>query len=404
MEEQSKNRPPGLRFNGKRPVWRASKAAIAAGYPLKSVHLSRHADNPARLREYCERLQAEMLSWMAGKKTKVGYGFDGTFRSLLDVYQTDPQSSYRKLKRSSRQPYDVYIRMMRAEIGERLIDACDGRDVDRWFAAWSAAPAEDQPRQVAKARMAIAVLKAALTFGIMCRKPGCAEFRAVIDAMRFEGLPPRKFVLSADQVTAARTAARAAGHPGAALAYAVQFEGTVRQWDVTGQWVPLDDRAASAVIFKGMKWIGPTWANVDENLILRFTPTKTENTTAPEIVVDLRACPMVMEELQDVPQTARNGPLIVDRAKGRPYSADSFNKVWRAAAKAAGIPAKIWSRDIRKSGSTEARAAGARNDDLQKLMGHAPGSPTTAKVYDQAALEAHRRIAHARSAQRGKKE
>ena len=50
-------------------------------------------------------------------------------------------------------------------------------------------------RQVAKARMAIAVLKAALTFGIMCRKPGCPEFRAVIDAMRFEGLPSRNSFL-----------------------------------------------------------------------------------------------------------------------------------------------------------------------------------------------------------------
>jgi hypothetical protein len=28
---------------------------------------------------------------------------------------------------------------------------------------------------------------------------------------------------------------------------------------------------------EGQKWIGPTWAHVDENLILRFTPTKTES-------------------------------------------------------------------------------------------------------------------------------
>ena len=217
------------------------------------------------------------------------------------------------LKRSSRLPYDVYIRMMRAEIGERLIDNCDGRDVARWFEAWSAPAATGGSRQVAKARMAIAVLKAALTFGIMCRKPGCPEFRAVIDAMRFEGLPSRKFVLTADQISAAREATRAAGHPGAALAYAIQFEGAVRQWDVIGQWLPLEDRQPSAVIYKGKKWIGPTWAHVDANLILRFMPTKTENTTAPEIVIDLQACPMVMEELQDVPPAARTGPRVIDR-------------------------------------------------------------------------------------------
>jgi hypothetical protein len=403
MEEQPQSRPPGLRYNGRRPVWRASKAAIAKGFPLKSVHLSQLADDPKALRQRCERLQAEMLSWLSGRRTGVEVIFDGTFRSLLDVYQTDPQSSYQSLKRSSRLPYDVYIRMMRAEIGERLIDNCDGRDIARWFEAWSAPAIEGGRRQVARARMAVAVLKAALTFGIMCRKPGCPEFRAVIDAMRFEGLPARTAILTAKQITAARAAAHAAGHPGAALAYAIQFEGTVRQWDVVGQWLPLDDRQPSAVIYKGKKWIGPTWSNVDENQILRFTPTKTENTTAPEIVIDLRACPMVIEEFQNVPPSARNGPLIVDRERGRPYSADRFNETWRAAAKAANIPADVWNRDLRKSGSTEARQSGAHIDDLQKLMGHTPGSPTTAMVYDQAALEAHRRIAEARKAHRSKK-
>jgi hypothetical protein len=204
----------------------------------------------------------------------------------------------------------------------------------------------------------------------MCRKPGCPEFRAVIDAMRFEGLPSRKFVLTADQIAAARNAARVVGHLGAALSYAIQFEGAVRQWDVKGQWLPLDDRQPSAVIYKGKKWIGPTWANVDEHLILRWTPTKTENTTASEIVVDLQACPMVMEELQGVPQSARKGPLIVDQEKHRPYSEDRFNEIWRAAAKAAGIPPVVWNRDLRKSGLTEARRSGAHIDDLKKLMGH----------------------------------
>jgi hypothetical protein len=404
MEEQSKGRPPGLRFNGTRPLWRATKKAIEDGYPLKSVNLSRLADDPARLRERCERLQSEMLSWLSGRKTMVGYAFDGTFRSLLDLYQTDRESSYFKLKRSSRQPYDVYIRMMRAEIGERLIDACDGRDVNRWFAAWAEPETKGGPRQVAKARMSIAVLKAALKFGIMCRKPGCAEFRAVIGAMKFESLPPRRHVLTADQVTAARRIARAKGHPLAALGYAIQFEGAVRQWDVSGQWLPLDDRTPSTVIYKGMKWIGPTWANVDQNLILRFTPTKTETTTAPEIVIDLRACPMVMEEIQNIPPAARKGPLVVDPDRGVPYSADRLAELWREIAKDAGIPAKVWNRDLRKSGSTEARAAAARTDDLQKLMGHAEGSPVTAKVYDQAALEAHRRVAEARRAHREKKQ
>jgi hypothetical protein len=404
--EEAKGRPAGLRTDDKgRPFWRATKAAVKAGYPVKSVNLASLADNDRLLRDRCIKLQREMLEWLSNGERRL-IQFDGTFRTLLDIYHTDPKSTYySRLKYSSRAPYDVYIRMMRAEIGKCRLDRTDGVEVKDWFDAW-AAPAEcGGPRQLAKAHMAIAVLKAALTFGIMRRLTGCIEFRAVLDAMKgkLPGLPSRKIIMSAEQVTAARKAVRDKGHAPAALAYAIQFEGIVRQWDVKGQWMPLDDRTKSAVIYKGKKWIGPTWANVDENLILRWTPTKTENTTAPEIVVDLRACPMVMDELQDVPQSARKGPLIVNPETGRPYSEDQFNEIWRAAAQAAGIPKKAWNRDLRKSGSTEARQAGAPIDDLKKLMGHTPETEVTAEVYDMANLEAHRRIAAARKVQREKK-
>jgi hypothetical protein len=403
--EEAAGRPPGLRTdeNG-RPFWRATKAAVKAGYPVKSVNLAGLADNERLLRDRCIKLQREMLEWLSdGERRTVR--FDGTFLTLLDVYHTDPKSTYFKLKHSSRGPYNVYIRMMRAEIGKCRLDRTDGVDVQDWFDAWAEPDKPGGKRQLAKAHMAIAVLKAALTFGIMRRLPGCAEFRVILDAMKrkLPGVPSRKFVLNADQVTAARNAARELHHPRAALAYAIQFEGAVRQWDVKGQWMPLADRQPSAVIYKGKKWFGPTWANVDENLILRWTPTKTENTTAPEIVVDLRACPMVMEELEFLSPEARKGPLIVDLETGRPYSEDRFNEIWRDAAKAAGIPRKVWNRDLRKSGSNEARQAGAPIDDLKKLMGHAPETEVTAEVYDLANLEAHRRIAAARTAHRKKK-
>jgi hypothetical protein len=398
MEEK---RPPGLRYDGDRPIWRATKAAVKARYPVKSVNLASLASDPRLLRERCIKLQREMLEWLSNGERKL-ISFDGTFLTLLDVYHTDPKSTYFKLKHSSRAPYDVYIRMMRTEIGKCRLDCTDGVEVQDWFDAWKQPDEVGGRLQIAKARMAISVLKAALTFGTMRRLRGCSDFRAVLDAIRFQGLPPRKLVLNADQVTAARKAAHEIQHPRAALAYAIQFEGVVRQWDVKGQWLPMSDRTPSAIHYKGKKWIGPTWANVDENLILRWTPTKTETTTAPEIVVDLRACPMVMEELEWVPLDARKGPLIPDLETGRPYSEDRFNEVWRAVAKAARISSKVWNRDLRKSGSTEARAAGAPIDDLKKLMGHAPDTEVTAEVYDMANLEAHRRIATARKGHREK--
>ncbi len=403
MEESE--RPPGLRHQGKRRIWRASKAAVKQGYPLKSVNLTNLAEDPVQLRKRCERLQAEMRSWMQGRKSNIDPQFDGTFRSLFDLYQTDPESKYQRLKRSSRDPYDVYLRMMRAEIGERLIDACDGRDAERWFKAWSAPEKGSTRRQLAKAVMAIAVMKAALRFGVKARKPGCAAFREALFAMDVERPASRKFALDADVIAKARAAAHELGHPGAALCYAIQFEGAVRQWDVRGQWLPISDPQPSAIISRTgrQKWIGPTWANIDQHQVLRFTPTKTEETTDLPVAIDLTVCPMVMEELIRIAPEARSGPLITDPKTGLPYRKDDFLEVWREVRKKIGLPKTIWNRDLRKSGSTEARAAGAPLDDLRKVMGHGASSDVTGQIYDLATIEAHRRIAAARVASRKKK-
>jgi hypothetical protein len=64
--------------------------------------------------------------------------------------------------------------------------------------------------------------------------------------------------LGADPKHCAGKAAHEIHNPRAALAYAIQFEGVVRQWDVKGQWLPMSDRTPSAIHYKGKKWIGPT--------------------------------------------------------------------------------------------------------------------------------------------------
>ena len=290
---QQEERPPGLRFdrNG-RPMWRATKAAVRAGYPVKTVNLSELSDNAILLRQRCIKLQREMLEWLSDGQRHAPR-FDGTFGSLLAVYRTDPESSYFELKASSRDPYDTYLPMLEAEIGHCQIDRTDGTDLKRWFRFWATPTPPRLKRTVAKAHMVMAIIKAAITFGVQKRLPGCAAFRAILDVTEFEAPKPRDQVLDADQVIAARRAAHALGEPRAALCYAIQFEGAIRQWDVRGQWLPLSDKQPSAIIRNGEKWVGPTWANVDENLILRWTPTKTADTSGVEIVIDFTVCPMV---------------------------------------------------------------------------------------------------------------
>lgn len=395
----TQGKAPGLRFRNGRAMWRASKAAITAGYPVKSVNLA--FLEPDMVDTRCRRLQAEMLAWLSGRTNAVP-AFNGTIASLLDVYQRDPESPYRNLKASSRHPYEVYARLLRLEVGARRIDACDGRDLRRWFASWSEPAKEGGKRRIAAARMAITVLKAALSFGKTCRMRGCAEFKSILEEIAWEAPRPRTEAPTAAQVTAARMEAHKAGHPLAALGYALQFEAPLRQWDVIGEWVALDDKRPSAVLAGGRKWIGPSWSQIDDNLILRSTPTKTEGTTEARVTFDLRACPMVLEEMERVPIEQRSGPIIVNPTTGLPYQHHAWRELWRANATAAGIPSSVWNRDLRAGGNTEGQQSGARLEDRKKVMGHSATSPVTAAVYDRDVLEAHRRVARARTDYRAK--
>jgi hypothetical protein len=60
-------------------------------------------------------------------------------------------------------------------------------------------------------------------------------------------------------------------------------------------------------------------AIIDEHLILRYTPAKTQFTSGAMVTHDLTQFRMVKEELEKVPAEARRGPLIVNPLTGLPY-------------------------------------------------------------------------------------
>jgi hypothetical protein len=181
---ENKVKAPQLIWDRGVPIWRATRAAIKAGFPTKRVNLKFFADNEAALVARCHRLTAEQNDWLAGRRGREAL-FDGTIGSAITFWQTEPSSPYHRIEDSTRHPYDIYARMIVVTVGGRRIDALDGRDLRRWHDQWSA-PLElgGKPR-IAAARMALVVLKNALTFAATCRKPGCAEsviFSATCDS------------------------------------------------------------------------------------------------------------------------------------------------------------------------------------------------------------------------------
>jgi hypothetical protein len=340
-----------------------------------------------------------MLSWLSDPKRRITIKFDGTFRSILLAYETDHQSDFNtKLKPGVKESYGVYIKRLIRHIGALRIDHQDGRDLKRWFSQWRVDP--NGSDHLPRAKMVLAVLKAAISFGITCRHRGCAEFQAVIREIEFPSPKARTFAPTAEQIVEARKAAHAAGAPRRALLYALTFDTTGRYFDFFGQWLPLSDKKPSAVLAYNKKWVGPHWSAIDDNLMITVKSTKTEDTSEVEVTFDLKACPMVMAELAHIPDSERKGPIIINDKTDLPYVYETFRLAWHADFEAAGMPPGMWCRDFRAGGVTEGSKAGVSKDDLRRTAGHT--KPKTTEKYDRDQIEAQRRSMKSRTSYRTK--
>jgi hypothetical protein len=66
--------------------------------------------------------------------------------------------------------------------------------------------------------------------------PYCDRLKGTLAEMRFKTTPPRKAIITYEQVVAFIAKGHELGQPELALAQALQFEGTLRQIDVIGEW------------------------------------------------------------------------------------------------------------------------------------------------------------------------
>lgn len=372
MEYQEDESAPGLnwrtRADGTRvPYWVAPRAAVEAGFHPKTVNLSGIA--PSHIGERCRRLDIECKTFA---KASVGPTFDGTLGTLISIYQTHEDSPYRSLKASSVKPYETYARKLVDHMGHVKLATMTGLDIKRWHKGWRAPAEAGGKERLGAATMALSVLKAAVSFGFVSGFANCERLREVMKDLSLPTPDARDHAPEAADIDRARQAAHELGRHRAALCYALQFETTTRQWDLIGQWLPMSDPRPSAIHANGEKWIGPTFASIDENMVLSITPTKTERTTKKSVHVNLSGCQMVMAELARIPIEDRKGPLIINETTGLPYRGPTFTMVWADVREKAGLSPDLWNRDIRAGGITEAEKAGASVDDRAKLAGHSP--------------------------------
>jgi integrase len=233
-------------------------------------------------------------------------------------------------------------------------------------------------------------------YGITAEIPECARLAAILDASRFKQPGRRRIKLELAHVQAFVAEALKRNRMSLALGTALQFETTLRQRDVIGEWEPIaPDAERSGIVLGGRRWVsGMTWADISAELTIVKETTKTGATVAH----DLKLCPLVYSTLALVPAHQRIGPLIIDEKAGRPYAAHAYTREWRLIARAAGIPDHVWNMDARSGGISEGDEAGADLDMLRSAAGHTQAS-TTAR-YIRGTIGKSRKVAELRQAHR----
>lgn len=380
---------PGLtwraRKNGWEALWRARTDLVRQGWTPKNVRLwaGSEADLGEIERDWisdrCKAIQGEMLLWARGGAPKLAPAFDGKLRSLVACYTSDSDSTYHKLRYQTRVNYDYLIRRVIADvwtvdgevrvIGEETIADIKARTMLRWYELWS-----DDGAKIAMGRALVRMLRTLFSFGATILEDAeCARICGVMQQMRFKMSKPRDQQITSDQAAAVIAEAHRRGAHSIALAQAFQFECTLRQKDVIGEWVPIGERGTSDLVIGNEKWLwGLRWSEIDGNLSLMHTTSKRQK----EIIVDLRLAPMVMVELQRLGARPAAGPIVVCERRQRPYRAYEFRQEWREIARAVGIPDDVRNMDTRAGAISEATDSGATLEDVRHAATHSNISMT----------------------------
>ncbi|MBB2832381.1 UNVERIFIED_ORG: hypothetical protein GGD51_002510 [Rhizobium esperanzae] len=379
-----------------REYWEARADLVKRGYRPSSVrlHYPVTPEGRTQLAARCRILQAEMLAWAANGE-HAAPGYDGTLKSLSRLYQTNPDSPFHSLKYNSRENVLKSLIIIEATVGARNVGKLLGPDFKRWHGQWGEPKAPGKPHRPWRAKHAIDAVRQLISYGVTLGFDDCFRADTILGKIRFKTPPARTSVMTAEHVAAIRVTAHAEGFPSIALATVLQFELTMRQKDVVGEWEPGASADDGGITYKDTRWVnGLVWSDIGHDMILRKIHTK----TGFPVEHDLKLHPAAIEEIDRVPPEKRVGPLIISEATGVPYKNRKFTERWRKVADKAGIPRTIWNMDARAGAITEAYDLGAAETDVMKSAGHK--NRQTSARYNRGTIKQTSRVAEMRLAKR----
>jgi hypothetical protein len=352
--------------------WRASDKARKRGYLPRTVRLYFDLTTPQsreELEQCCKSLTNEMLVWLGDPTDTRKPIYDGTLATLITCYQTDKKSPYHGLAQNTQRGYDDWCRTLARAIGKRRVDRLTGQDIrDCFLALLEPATPLGAPRvRLAKACVR-SMLSILLNYGAELGLAGCLDLAQVLERVTLRVPKDVRRVWRAKRAPkVAMTYAQAAAivtegvmrgtrrHRSVALGVAAQFEFTLRQIDVIGEWERVDavGLPQDAVVSRGQVWRPGLTFEAIAGGRLDLTTSKNDTPAA----FDVTAYPLFQKALAAVPMTDRNGPLVTDET-GLPMRRRYYQDLYRDVADAAGVPRAVWNMFARHGGITEAHDSG----------------------------------------------
>lgn len=405
---------PGLDIRGqganRRIYWVCPKRGRRANFRpfVQRLHydLESHADIE-RMAEHCRSLYGDMLTWLSDPNAANRVVYDGTLKSLLDVWQQDPESPWHSLRANTQRSYEYSISVLeRYKCTARRIDRLTGKDLRRWHSQIMQPPGYDGPPKKRAADMAVReLMRAALAYGMELGRPECGALMTVLTVMRFkapmltkdERVEKTKLPMAyehAEKIVALGLAKGEKKWRSIALGVAAQFEFTLRQIDVIGSWEAIKRFAPKGAIVAGKKWWRPGLRFEDIGTVLKLATSKNDT----DVIFEPGEYPLFQRAFEAVPEAERSGPLCVTN-DDLPFFTRYYADLFRQLATEAEVPEDIWNARARHGGLTEGYEAiiekhgegsAALNDlrfhgqhnDIETTFGHyiRPGAAPTTRV------------------------
>jgi hypothetical protein len=187
--------------------WQARTDLVQRGFLPKSQQIyvgeEPNETETAYIQDTCRRLQDEMLVFGRGGLPSINQ-FDGSLGSLIKCYQTDPDSTYHKLRYRVRLDADGLLKRLIKDHGHEDLGDIKGRTVLAWYKEWTGGGVK-----IAMGSAFVGKLRTLFTFGrSILEIEECRRLGEVMHDLKFEGTRPRKVRITAQQADAVRYKAR----------------------------------------------------------------------------------------------------------------------------------------------------------------------------------------------------